>query len=336
MEMRNFKLLPAALALSLFLAPVAFAGADKAPGDTGGEVGGGDVGGGDGGPAKGPDGGGDGGPNKGPEGPTGPQGPEGPTGPQGPEGPTGPQGPQGPTGPQGPQGNPGRDGRDGRVVYVGGGGGAGGGHGFINRSVECRVGPQVFYVKSRRACTQLRYSFGIGGGNGGGYYHGGGYATGGGYVQGGGYATGGGYGYYQPQRVIRYVAMPSPAARMQMEKRARKAARRAAALSGYGYVQGGYANGGMMGYGNGVMVGGYGNNVQVNGNVYGGGYGYNQGGYAYGGQQIIVKKRKKGKRARRMMIQGEGYGYNQGAGYGYNQGGGYGYNGPIMMKGGGY
>ena len=38
MELRKFTILPAALALSLMMAPVAFAGADKGP-DTGGEHG---------------------------------------------------------------------------------------------------------------------------------------------------------------------------------------------------------------------------------------------------------------------------------------------------------
>jgi hypothetical protein len=95
--------------------------------------------------------------------------------------------------------------------------------------------------------------------------------------------------YVQPQPVVRYVAEPSRAARMQMERRARKDARRAA-----------YAgDGGVVAYGNGVVVGGYNNTVVVNGNVYG------------GGQVVTTGKKRKGKKARRVVVQTGTY-YNYG------------------------
>lgn len=219
-------------------------------------------------------------------------------------------------------------------------GGGGNSHEYGSSSIACRIGNRSVYVASFRQCNELKYALGYGGSarvrgsvsiQGGGQYQGS-------YVYGGGgYATGGGYGYYQPQRVIRYVAMPSRAAQMQAERRARKAARRAAQAYGNGY---GYGDGGMVGYGNGVMVGGYGNNVVVNGSVYGGAYAGN--GYGYGGQQIVIKKKRHGRKARRVMmyqqptyIQQPGMVYG-GGNYGYSYGGTYGYEGPIMYKGGGY
>ena len=196
--------------------------------------------------------------------------------------------------------------------HSGGGNGGGGGGSSIDRNVACRLGNRVIYTRSLRDCRELEFQIGYGASK---KY--------GGYVSGGVSVVGGGYGYYQPQRVIRYVAMPSPAARKQAEKRARKAARLAAESMAYG----GYATGGMVGYGNGVMVGGYGNNVMVNGNVYGGGYGY--------GEVVVSKKKRKGKKAHRMVYQQPGYVMAPGYGYavpGYE----YGYGGPAMMKGGGY
>lgn len=190
--------------------------------------------------------------------------------------------------------------------------GGGNSHEYGSSSIVCRIGNRSVYVASFRQCKELKYSLGYGSGygggsvvvQGGGQYQGG--SVQGGYVQ-------GGYGYYQPQRVIHYVARPSRAAQMQAEKRARKAARRAAQAYGNGY---GYGDGGMVGYGNGVMVGGYGNNVVVNGNVYGN----------YAGQQVIVKQKRKHKRSRRVVYQQPIYDN----GYGYD------YQGPEMYKGGGY
>ena len=186
-------------------------------------------------------------------------------------------------------------------------------------NIVCRIGNRTVYLSSYRQCNELKYALGYGvkvrgGGQvvvqGGGQYQGG-YAT-------GGYATGG-YGYYQPQRVIRYVAMPSRAAQMQAERRARKAARRAVQANGYGY-----GDGGMVGYGNGVMVGGYGNNVVVNGSVYAGN--------GYANQRVVVKKRHGRKGRRVMMYQQPAYAPQPGMIYG----GDYGYDGPVMYKGGGY
>ena len=108
---------------------------------------------------------------------------------------------------------------------------------------------------------------------------------------------------------------------MQAEKRARKAARRAAQAYGNGY---GYGDGGMVGYGNGVMVGGYGNNVVVNGSVYAGN--------GYANQRVVVKKRHGRKGRRVMMYQQPAYAPQPGMIYG----GDYGYDGPVMYKGGGY
>ena len=184
-------------------------------------------------------------------------------------------------------------------------GGGGNSHEYGSTSIVCRIGNRSVYVASFRQCKELKYALGYGQGGGGSVVVGGGYAHGGGtgYVYGGGsYATGGGNGYYQQQRIIRYVARPSRAAQMQSEKRSRRAAQ--------AYV---YGDGGMVGYGNGVMVGGYGNKVVINGNV-------------YAGQQIIVKKKRKHKRNRRVVYQQPVYDN----GYGYD------YEGPVMYKGGGY
>jgi hypothetical protein len=184
-------------------------------------------------------------------------------------------------------------------------------------------------VGNQRYCDELKYAIGYGVSprRGRTVVVQGSASVGGGYVSGGGdYATGGDYGVYQPQRVIRYVARPSRAAQMQAERRARKAARRAA-QNGYGY-----GDGGMVGYGNGVMVGGYGNNVVINGGAYGGAYAGN----GYGRQQVIVQKKRKGKRGRRIVVyQQPGYYAQPGmvyGDYGYDSG----YQGPNMYKGGGY
>jgi hypothetical protein len=179
-------------------------------------------------------------------------------------------------------------------------GGGGNSHEYGSTSIVCRIGNRSVYVASFRQCKELKYALGYGEGRGGGSV-----VVGGGYVRGGGHATGyvyggEGYGYNQQQRIIRYVARPSRAARMQAEKRARR--------SGHGY-----GDGGMVGYGNGVMVGGYGNNVVINGNV-------------YAGQQIVVKKKRKSKRGRRVVYQQPIYDN----GYGYD------YQGPVMYKDGGY
>jgi hypothetical protein len=203
-----------------------------------------------------------------------------------------------------------------------GGGGGGGGHssnfgsgnGHI-RSYKCVLNGYTVYVPVRGECIRLKSALAGGSYRSEGHdYISGGVSVQGGssYAYGGGYATGGGYGYYEQQRVIRYVAQPSRAARMQAEKRARKAA------AGYGYASG---SGAMIGYGNGVMVGGYGNNVVVNGNVYG------NGGYAYGSQRVVVSKKRKGKKHRRVVVQQPAYVMPQ---YEYH------YTGPVMMKGGGY
>jgi hypothetical protein len=270
MKLKKLSILPAALALSLMMAPVAFAGEGKNGGgdhDGGGEHEGGGKNGG------------------------------------GPAGPPGPPGPPGPAGPSGGHGTP-----------QGGGSGVAG----IDKNFACRVGNRMVYVGTRHHCEELRFAIGFGGSkrrSASVAVQGGGYATGGGYVSGGGVIADGDYGYYQPQRVIRYVAKPSRAARMQMEKRARKAARRAAA-AGYG----------MVGYGNGVMVGGYGNSVLINGNVYAGN------GYAYSGQQVVVSKKRKGRKVRRVVVQQPQYYVDPGLAYG----GGYGYDGSVMVKGGGY
>jgi hypothetical protein len=244
MELKKFSILPAAIALSLAFAPVAFAGPEHGKGQ--------------------PD------TNKVPTPPAPPSPPNKvPT-------PT-------PTPP---------------------GGGNGGGSSSNDPTIACRIGNRLVYTANFRQCKQLKYSLGYGQGHGGG--HGGGSVVvggGHGYAYGGGQIEGEGYGYYQQQRVIRYVARPSRAAQMQMEKRSRKAARRAAAAGGYGY-----GDGAMVGYGNGVMVGGYGNNVVINGNV-------------YAGQQVVRKKRK-GKKARRVYVQQPQYGYE--------------YDGSDMMKGGGF
>lgn len=192
--------------------------------------------------------------------------------------------------------------------------GGGNSHEYGSSSIVCRIGNRSVYVASFRQCKELKYALGYGQGHGGGsVVVGGGYTSGSGtgYVYGGGgYATGG-YGHYQPQRIVRYVARPSRAAQMQSEKRARRAARRAAEAYGNGYV---YGDGGMVGYGNGVMVGGYGNNVVVNGNVYGN----------HAGQHVIVKHKRKHKRSRRVVYQQPVYDN------------GYDYQGPVMYKGGGY
>ncbi len=269
MDFRKLAILPAGLALSLMMAPLAHAGEEGGPPKNEGEE-----------------------HNQPPEHNPPPQPDNEPTPPQKVPTPTPPSRPNQPT-------------------HSGGGN-----SNDYGSNIVCRIGNRTVYLSSYRQCNELKYALGYGvkvrgGGQvvvqGGGQYQGG-------YVQ-GGYATGG-YGYYQPQRVIRYVAMPSRAAQMQAERRARKAARRAAQAYGNGY---GYGDGGMVGYGNGVMVGGYGNNVVVNGSV-------------YGGQQVIVKKRK-GKRGRRvMMYQQPAYMPQPGMIYG----GDYGYDGPIMYKGGGY
>jgi hypothetical protein len=73
-----------------------------------------------------------------------------------------------------------------------------------------------------------------------------------------------GYAYEDAGRVVRYVGT-SRAAQMQLERRG-LAVRGSA--SGYYAGTAGYGTGTMVGYGNGVMVGGYGNNVTINGNVY--------------------------------------------------------------------
>ncbi len=178
----------------------------------------------------------------------------------------------------------------------------GGGGSSNDPTIACRIGNRLVYTPTWRQCKQLRFSLGFGGhGNGGG--HGGG---GHGYTYGGGQMDGEGYAPYQPQRIVRYVARPSRAASMQMEKRARKAARRAARQAAAGY---GYGDGAMIGYGNGVMIGGYGNNVVINGNV-------------YAGNQVVVRKKRKGKKARRVYIQHPQFGYE--------------YDGSVMVKGGGY
>jgi hypothetical protein len=264
MELKKFTILPAAIALSLIMAPAAMAGEGKGQPDTH-------------------------------------QSPPTPPTP-----PTPPNKVPTPTPP-------------------GGGGGGGGSSSSNDPTIACRIGNRIVYTANFRQCKQLKYSLGYGHGQ----IHGHGQSGGqvivdGGYAQGNGYVTGGGYRYYQPRRVIRYVAMPSPAARKQMEKRARKAARRAAEAAAYGYGMDGsvgfgygaesmngygYAQGGMVGYGNGVMVGGYGNNVVVNGSV-------------YAGNQVVVRKMRKGKKMRRVYVQQPVYGYE--------------YDGSEMTKGGGF
>ena len=179
-----------------------------------------------------------------------------------------------------------------RVTVINGGGGD------ITLSRKCYLGHAWIYVSKKEECYMIGGSLTRGGrskghgysyayGGGGGYVgggmvgsYGGSYAVGGsagcncsGYAGSGGYAIGGGYGYYGQQPIIRYVPT-SRAAAMQMERRAKKAARKAAA-AGYGYYGGGYA--------------------------YGGGYG--QGGYAYGGGyayegEVVVQPRKKKRRIR--------------------------------------
>ncbi len=142
----------------------------------------------------------------------------------------------------------------------------------------------------------------VGGGMGYGYSYSGGYAVGG-----GGYSTGGGYGYEGQQRIIRYVPT-SPAAAMQMERRARKG------------QAGGYGTGGGYGYGGGYAVGGYGG-----GYSYGGGYGGDYGaGY---GDSIVVQPRKH-KRKKHVRYGGPMYpSYDPGVVIHY---------GPVVTKGGAY
>lgn len=283
MELKKFKLIPAVLALSMMMVPMAYAGADKAVGDTEG----------DGGSNNhvdnsGRDDKGGGGKNGGSEKNGG-----------------------GYNGKDGRDGRNGRDGRDGRNGRDGGGGsnisvGGGNSHEYGSTSIVCRINNRTVYVASFRQCNELKYTLGYGQVR----------RSSSVVVRGGcncsgsvGYATGG-YGYYQPQRVIRYVARPSRAAQLQAEKRARRAAQ------AYGN---GYGDGGMVGYGNGVMVGGYGNNVVVSGGV-------------YGGQQVIVKQKRKHKRSRRVVYQQP----MMDQGMMYDNGYGYDYQGPTMYKGGGY
>lgn len=271
MELMKFTILPAAIALSLMIAPVALAGVDEAPGDTKVHHGGGQNGG------HHKNGGGqNGGHNKTPT-----------------------------PSPRPPN------------MGVGGGNSQ-------RETTLCRLDNRVFYTHSLRECRDLEYRFGFrkrpyvsvqervaieGRDELRGPYLGRQRA-----VSYGGTVDVGGYGYYQPQRVIRYYNPASPAASKQAKKRARKAARLAAQAYANGYGQGA-----MIGYGNGVMVGGYGNHVVVNGDV-------------YAGQQVVVRKKRKGKKARRIYVQQPQYYVDPGLVYG----GGYEYDGSVMVKGGGY
>jgi hypothetical protein len=249
MTFSKFAILPAALAMSVAFASVALAGPDKNHGDGGGP----DKNHGDGGNGGGPDKNhGDGGNGGGPD--------------------KNPNPAPAPT----PRPNP-------APVNLGGGNGDG-----YPRDVLCRLEGRIIYTRTERQCRKLQRELGanentvvlvkerkrlvkrkvkvqqvvvveprV--------------------------------EYVQPQPVVRYVAEPSRAARMQMERRARKDARRAA-----------YAgDGGVVAYGNGVVVGGYNNTVVVNGNVYG------------GGQVVTTGKKRKGKKARRVVVQTGTY-YNYG------------------------
>ena len=158
------------------------------------------------------------------------------------------------------------------------------------------------------------------------------YNYGGGLVatkNGGGNAYGGGYGY--PQPVVRYYRPARPAAVMQAERRARRAAQNSYG-GGYGYDNGGYVGGGYtMNYG-------------------GGGYGYNNGGgyrvqMNNGGGRHKVKRGNRKHRGQAQaygMVGGNGGGYVYGGGFdaGYGEGFGYGgttvHYGPILSKSGGY
>jgi hypothetical protein len=253
MSMRKLAILPAALALCLAAAPAAYAGPDKNHGD--------------GGPDKshnpdnggGPDknhnpggGGGDGGPDK--------NHGDGGGGDGGPDKNPNPA----PNPAPAPRPNP-------APVNFGNGDG-------YPRDVLCRLDGRIIYVRTERKCRQLQRELGAGDGtvivvqerkrmkkrkvrvqqvvvvDG---------------------------GYEQPQPVVRYVAQPSLAARMQMERR------------------GAYAgDGGVVAYGNGVVVGGYNNTVVVNGNVYG------------GGQVVVSGKKRKLKKVRRDVVQQPQYYYD--------------------------
>ena len=169
------------------------------------------------------------------------------------------------------------------------------------RNVRCVIGGYVYYVYRRHECGVRKMHMDSG------YAHGG-YAYDGGddyvvvkrkygkrvrvrqqiVVEGGGY----GYVYAQPRR-IRYYSPASPAAMMQAKKRARKAA-------AYAYEAGSY------GYGEGV------------------GYSYGEG---YADQQVVVvrKARKLKKHRRRVVVQQPVMDYGYDDGYG-----------PIVTKGGNY